>query len=144
MCLILLAWQTHTDYPLVVAANRDELVQRPWRAPARHWRVQPDVIGGLDVTAGGTWLARSDRGVIAAVLNRINTLGYGFWTWQGEYAVLLWKAAGSDNQQLHVTVVSAEGMTASHSAPITAAKTYTDHGVSGTSRKTVIATARPK
>ncbi|MFO1119524.1 MAG: hypothetical protein U1E38_05205 [Rhodospirillales bacterium] len=27
---------------------------------ARHWRLQPDVIGGLDVTAGGTWLARSD------------------------------------------------------------------------------------
>lgn len=41
----------------------------------RHWASRPEVTGGLDITAGGTWLARNDAGVIAAVLNRINTLG---------------------------------------------------------------------
>lgn len=75
MCTVVVLHRPEHPWPLLIAANRDELVQRPWRAPARHWRLQPDVIGGLDVTAGGTWLARSDRGVIAAVLNRINTLG---------------------------------------------------------------------
>jgi uncharacterized protein with NRDE domain len=29
MCLILVAWQAHPDYPLVVAANRDEFFARP-------------------------------------------------------------------------------------------------------------------
>ena len=33
MCLILVAWQAHPDYPLVVAANRDEFHARP-TAPA--------------------------------------------------------------------------------------------------------------
>ena len=75
MCTVVVLHRPEHPWPLLLAANRDELAQRPWRAPARHWRLQPDVIGGLDVTAGGTWLARSDRGVIAAVLNRINTLG---------------------------------------------------------------------
>jgi uncharacterized protein with NRDE domain len=44
MCLILIAWQAHPDYPLVVAANRDEFFARPsapprsGRTPRRSWR----------------------------------------------------------------------------------------------------------
>lgn len=75
MCTVIVLRRPGHAWPLLLAANRDELAQRPWRRPARHWPAHPDVIGGLDVTGGGTWLARSDRGVIAAVLNRINTLG---------------------------------------------------------------------
>ena len=75
MCTVIVLRRPDHPWPLLLAANRDEMAQRPWRAPARHWRPQPDVVGGLDVTGGGTWLARSDRRVIAAVLNRINTLG---------------------------------------------------------------------
>jgi hypothetical protein len=60
---------------LLLAANRDELKGRPWRAPARHWPDRPDVIAGLDVRAGGSWLGVNDDGVIAAVLNRVGTLG---------------------------------------------------------------------
>ena len=75
MCTVTVLRRPADSWPLLLAANRDELAQRPWRPPARHWPAQPDVIGGLDVAGGGTWLARNDRGVIAAVLNRINTLG---------------------------------------------------------------------
>ncbi|MDP3417414.1 NRDE family protein [Falsiroseomonas sp.] len=61
-------------WPLLLAANRDEKVDRPWLPPAAHWADQPLVIGGLDTLAGGTWLALG-RGVVAAILNRPGSLG---------------------------------------------------------------------
>lgn len=75
MCTIVILHRPGHSWPLLLAANRDEMADRPWRAPGRHWPTRPEVTGGLDITAGGTWLARNDAGVIAAVLNRINTLG---------------------------------------------------------------------
>lgn len=75
MCTVVILRRPQHPWPLLLAANRDEMAERPWRPPGRHWPRQPDVAGGLDMTAGGTWLARNDEGVIAAVLNRINTLG---------------------------------------------------------------------
>jgi hypothetical protein len=75
MCTVVILYRPGHPWPLLLAANRDEMAERSWRPPGRHWRHQPQVMGGLDMTAGGTWLARNDAGVIAAVLNRINTLG---------------------------------------------------------------------
>ena len=75
MCSVVILRRPGQPWPVLVAANRDEMVDRPWRTPARHWPAQPDVIGGLDVLAGGTWLAMNDAGVICGVLNRMNTLG---------------------------------------------------------------------
>jgi uncharacterized protein with NRDE domain len=68
MCLILLAWRTRDDYPLVLAANRDEFYGRP-SAPAQFWEDQPGVLGGRDLEKGGTWLAVSRSGRLAAVTN---------------------------------------------------------------------------
>jgi uncharacterized protein with NRDE domain len=62
-------------WPLLLAANRDEKLDRPSRPPGCHWIDQPDVLGGLDVLAGGTWLAINRAGVVAAVLNRLGSLG---------------------------------------------------------------------
>ncbi len=61
-------------WPLLLAANRDERLDRPWLPPAPHWPDQPDIIGGLDTLAGGTWLAFGRR-VVAAILNRPGSLG---------------------------------------------------------------------
>jgi uncharacterized protein with NRDE domain len=58
-----------------IAANRDEMVNRPWSPPAAWWPDQPDVIAGRDETAGGTWLGINGHGVMAAVLNRHGSLG---------------------------------------------------------------------
>lgn len=58
-----------------VAANRDELMARPWSPPAQYWPEFPGVIAGRDETAGGTWMALNREGVMAAVLNRHGTLG---------------------------------------------------------------------
>jgi uncharacterized protein with NRDE domain len=56
MCLLVLAWQVHPRYRLVVAANRDEFHERPTAAMAR-WPEPDDIIAGRDLRAGGTWLA---------------------------------------------------------------------------------------
>src|SRR5882757_6872845 len=60
MCLLVLAWQVHPRYRLVVAANRDEFHERPTAAMAK-WLPPDDIIAGRDLRAGGTWLAM-DRG----------------------------------------------------------------------------------
>jgi len=68
MCLILLAWQTHPDFPLVVAANRDEFFARP-SAPADFWAERPDILAGRDLQAGGTWLGVSRGQRFSALTN---------------------------------------------------------------------------
>jgi uncharacterized protein with NRDE domain len=56
MCLLVLAWQVHPRYRLVVAANRDEFHERP-TAPMAKWPAPDGIIAGRDLRAGGTWLA---------------------------------------------------------------------------------------
>lgn len=68
MCLILIAWQVHRDYPLVVAANRDEFFARP-AAAAAFWPDAPQVLAGRDLEAGGTWLGISREHRFAALTN---------------------------------------------------------------------------
>jgi uncharacterized protein with NRDE domain len=68
MCLIVVGWRVHPEYPLVVAANRDEFYARP-SSPIARWPDAPQVIGGLDLEAGGTWLGISEGGRFAAVTN---------------------------------------------------------------------------
>ena len=68
MCLILLAWQVHPGYPLVVAANRDEFFARP-AAPAEFWADHPSVLAGRDLSAGGTWMGVAGNGRFAALTN---------------------------------------------------------------------------
>lgn len=69
MCLILVAWQSHPDYALVVAGNRDEFYARP-AAAAQWWQDAPEVLGGRDMAEvigePGTWMgvatANAQRG----------------------------------------------------------------------------------
>jgi hypothetical protein len=75
MCTVVVSIGSSPAWPLLFAANRDERLDRASRPPACHWPDAPDVFGGLDVLAGGTWLAINRQGVVAAVLNRSGTLG---------------------------------------------------------------------
>src|SRR5688572_1206390 len=68
MCLILLAHRAHPHFPLVLAANRDEAYARP-AAPAAFWNDHLEIYGGRDLERGGTWLAMTRAGKIAAVTN---------------------------------------------------------------------------
>lgn len=68
MCLIVFAWKAHPDFPLVVAANRDEFHARP-TAAAGFWDDQPGILAGRDLEGRGTWLGVTRSGKFAAVTN---------------------------------------------------------------------------
>jgi uncharacterized protein with NRDE domain len=68
MCLLVLAWRVHPRYRLIVAANRDEFHARP-AAPLSRWPDAPDILGGRDLSAGGTWLAVDRRRRFGVITN---------------------------------------------------------------------------
>ena len=68
MCLILVASRVHADFPLVIAANRDEFHARA-SEPAGFWKDRPAVLAGRDLEAGGTWLGVSRSGRFSSVTN---------------------------------------------------------------------------
>ncbi|MFD1613303.1 NRDE family protein [Sphingomonas tabacisoli] len=68
MCIIAVAYQVNSDWPLLAIANRDEFHDRP-SAPLSQWEDCPDVIAGRDIEAGGTWLGVTHSGRLAAVSN---------------------------------------------------------------------------
>lgn len=59
MCTALLSIEP--GLPVLLVGVRDELMDRAWEPPGRHWPDRPDLIGGQDLQAGGTWLAVSPR-----------------------------------------------------------------------------------
>lgn len=76
VCTIVALHGLRTDLPLVIAANRDEWYARPSSGPQVllsspvSGPVSGKVVGGRDDQAGGTWLAVSERGLVAAVTNQ--------------------------------------------------------------------------
>ena len=75
MCSVIFLRRPDDAWPLILAANRDEMLSRPWKAPARHWPDRPEIVAGLDELAGGSWLGLNDHGVVAGALNRPGSLG---------------------------------------------------------------------
>src|SRR5690242_14922746 len=75
MCTVILLIRPRHDWPLVLGANRDEMLDRAWDPPGRYWSSRPGVVAGRDRTAGGTWMGVNDSNVVAAVLNRPGSLG---------------------------------------------------------------------
>jgi uncharacterized protein with NRDE domain len=71
LCLIGLALDVHPRFALVVAANRDEYFARP-AAGLDWWRADGDgpwLLGGRDLSAGGTWMGLSAHGRLAMLTN---------------------------------------------------------------------------
>jgi uncharacterized protein with NRDE domain len=66
MCLIAIALDCHPNWPVVIAANRDEFFDRPTRSA--HWW-DTSIFGGRDLQAGGAWMAVRTDGSFAAVTN---------------------------------------------------------------------------
>lgn len=72
MCTLILFHRCFADAELVVAANRDEYLERPAEPPAlRSWHGRT-VLAPRDARAGGTWLGTNEAGVFAALTNRPN------------------------------------------------------------------------
>jgi uncharacterized protein with NRDE domain len=68
MCLILFAYRQHTEYDLILTANRDEFFARE-TASLAFWEDAPDVLAGRDLEKGGTWLGITRHGRFAAITN---------------------------------------------------------------------------
>ena len=75
MCTFVILRRPGNDWPIIIGANRDEMKDRPWQPPGRHWPDREDVMAGKDDLAGGTWLGVNDAGLVAGVLNRRDSLG---------------------------------------------------------------------
>ncbi|MFJ3793478.1 NRDE family protein [Kitasatospora sp. NPDC090091] len=77
MCTTFVSIDPGSPVPVFLLAVRDEYTDRRWLPPGRHWPDQPNVTGGLDLDAGGTWLAvapgtvPSAEPVAACLLNGI-------------------------------------------------------------------------
>lgn len=68
MCLIVVAIGEHPQFPLIIAANRDEFLDRP-AAQAAFWDDSPHVLAGKDLRRGGTWLGVTRTERFAALTN---------------------------------------------------------------------------
>jgi uncharacterized protein with NRDE domain len=75
MCTLAILRRPDHVWPVIIGANRDEMIGRPAASPARHWPDRPEIVAGLDRLAGGSWLGINDWGVAAAILNRQGSLG---------------------------------------------------------------------
>jgi uncharacterized protein with NRDE domain len=69
VCTLIAAAHLFPDWPLVVAANRDEHLDRP-STPPRLWTNGHAFIAPRDEVAGGTWLGLNQAGVFVGVTNR--------------------------------------------------------------------------
>jgi uncharacterized protein with NRDE domain len=70
VCLLIVLTRAHSRYPLVVAANRDEQLDRPAQPMAVLRAESPRVLGGRDLLAGGTWLAVNEHGLVVGLTNQ--------------------------------------------------------------------------
>lgn len=68
MCILFIALKQHPNYPLIIAANRDEFHARPTLA-SHFWENQPNILAGKDISAGGTWMGINKSGDLAALTN---------------------------------------------------------------------------
>jgi uncharacterized protein with NRDE domain len=70
VCLLIAVSGTVPGVPLLIAANRDELYQRPADPITVLRATRPRILGGRDELAGGTWLAVNEHGVVAGLTNQ--------------------------------------------------------------------------
>ena len=73
MCTIILLYKTVPGFPMIIAANRDEFINRSALAPhlwqsCRQGKTKK-MFAGKDQQAGGTWLGINNHGVVAGLTN---------------------------------------------------------------------------
>lgn len=68
MCLLFFSYQATPGYRLVVAANRDEFLNRP-TAPLGFLDEDKTILAGLDLQGGGTWMGITAQLRFAAITN---------------------------------------------------------------------------
>jgi uncharacterized protein with NRDE domain len=69
VCTLVIVWNAFDEAPVVVAANRDEALDRPSSPPSARGG-SPTVVAPRDERAGGTWIGYNDAGVFVGLSNR--------------------------------------------------------------------------
>ncbi|HEY0394216.1 MAG TPA: NRDE family protein [Candidatus Elarobacter sp.] len=75
MCTVLVLLRPGDAWPLLVAANRDERLDRAFEPPGRYWPDAPGILAGRDILGGGSWFGVNDDGVVATIVNGMDRLG---------------------------------------------------------------------
>lgn len=70
MCTLLILRHVHPEWPLILAANRDELYERPTTGPQLLPGSPRVLVPGLDEIRGGTWMGVTDRGFFVGLTNQ--------------------------------------------------------------------------
>jgi uncharacterized protein with NRDE domain len=70
VCLLVVASRVVAEEPLIIGANRDEVLERPSTAVTVLDEGPPRIVGGRDELSGGTWLAVNQHGVCAGLTNQ--------------------------------------------------------------------------
>ena len=69
MCTIVVLNRVSSDWPVVIAANRDEFFHRP-AAPPQRWPGEPALVAPVDESKGGTWMGIASGGFFVGVTNQ--------------------------------------------------------------------------
>jgi len=69
MCLLAILYKVVPGYPVVIAANRDELYDRQGAVPSL-WQGLTPFCAPRDVRSGGTWIGCNSYEMVVAVTNR--------------------------------------------------------------------------
>jgi uncharacterized protein with NRDE domain len=77
MCTILILRHVHPEWPLILAANRDELLERPTSGPQALPGSPWILIPGRDEVHGGTWMGVTDSGLFVGLTNQRGSLAQG-------------------------------------------------------------------
>ncbi len=68
MCTLFIHRSKNSDWPILIANNRDEYLSRKFKSPGYHWN--NSIFAGKDMSEGGSWLGLNENGLCAAILNR--------------------------------------------------------------------------
>lgn len=100
MCLIAFALHADPGCPLLIAANRDEFLDRPTEALHR-WTLSDgtEIVAGRDLRDGGTWLGLSPRGRVAMLTNVRQTQAGPGPRSRGELVTRWLQGHGEDNDE---------------------------------------------
>ena len=71
MCTLFIHRSRNSNWPILIANNRDEYLSRTFKSPGYHWN--NSIFAGKDISEGGSWLGLNENGLCAAILNRAST-----------------------------------------------------------------------
>jgi uncharacterized protein with NRDE domain len=77
MCTLLVLRNVHPEWPLILAANRDELYARPTSGPQVLPGTPRILVPGLDQVRGGAWMGVTERGLFVGLTNQRGSLTQG-------------------------------------------------------------------